>query len=70
MTIKCPDCKSKDIIKKGFGKGKQRYQCKDCGRAFVYGGIIRPNMIKKKPKTPKVFNKDLLGDEWDGNGWY
>ncbi len=24
------------MIKKGFAHGKQRYQCKECGKKFVY----------------------------------
>ena len=26
----CPRCKSKDIWKSGFTKGRQRYECKEC----------------------------------------
>lgn len=38
MKIECPDCGSKDCIKRGFlytRQGKsQRYQCKKCGKWF------------------------------------
>jgi len=37
--MKCPNCKSKNIIKRGRRKGKfgseQLYYCKDCGRRFA-----------------------------------
>ena len=34
----CPKCgeESTVLIKKGFSRGKQRYQCKCCGRKFTY----------------------------------
>ena len=33
----CPCCgKQARMIKKGFAHGKQRYQCKECGKKFVY----------------------------------
>ena len=34
----CPVCGEADVrfIKKGFQAGKQRYQCKGCGRKFTY----------------------------------
>jgi predicted O-methyltransferase YrrM len=33
--MKCPNCKSIEIRKHGFYRGKQRYQCKSCNRQFV-----------------------------------
>jgi predicted O-methyltransferase YrrM len=33
--MKCPNCKSTEIRKHGFYRGKQRYQCKICTRQFV-----------------------------------
>ena len=34
--MECPKCNSQSIIKYGsINSGKQRYQCKDCGRQFV-----------------------------------
>ena len=39
MKIKCPDCKSSNLLKQGFrinGNGKkQKYQCLDCKKWFV-----------------------------------
>lgn len=33
----CPYCKQEtDMIKKGFKRGKQRYQCKGCKHVFTY----------------------------------
>lgn len=35
MKINCPKCKSNNIRKNGHRRGKQNYQCKECGRQFV-----------------------------------
>lgn len=32
--VECTDCGSKNIIKKGFWKNRQKYECKDCGAYF------------------------------------
>ena len=33
--MKCRHCKSKNTRKNGKTNGKQRYQCKECGRTFA-----------------------------------
>lgn len=33
----CKNCKSEKVVKSGFIRGKQRYQCKNCGCNFVEG---------------------------------
>ena len=36
MSISCPSCESKKIVKNGkIHNGKQNYKCRDCGRQFV-----------------------------------
>ena len=35
MKINCPKCKSNNVRKNGYRRGKQNYQCKECGRQFV-----------------------------------
>ena len=36
MSISCPSCESKYIVKNGkIHNGKQNYKCRDCGRQFV-----------------------------------
>lgn len=36
MSISCPSCESKLIVKNGkIHNGKQNYKCRDCGRQFV-----------------------------------
>lgn len=30
--MKCPDCSSEDLIRRGPKKGFQRYKCRSCGR--------------------------------------
>ncbi len=31
----CPACGGREIWKHGFGRGKQQYKCRACGRVFV-----------------------------------
>jgi insertion element IS1 protein InsB len=33
--MNCPKCSSNNIRKNGHRRGKQNYQCKDCGRQFI-----------------------------------
>ena len=35
--IRYKRCNSEAIVKNGFVRGKQRYNCKDCGYNFVFG---------------------------------
>jgi ssDNA-binding Zn-finger/Zn-ribbon topoisomerase 1 len=35
IKINCPNCDSNDIRKNGQRRGKQNYQCKNCGRQFI-----------------------------------
>lgn len=37
MDITCKECGSKDYVKSGTVRGKQRYKCKSCGLHFVQG---------------------------------
>lgn len=37
-VMKCPHCRSQDLSKNGYRRGKQCYRCKDCGRQFVESG--------------------------------
>ena len=52
-NMKCPNCKSKNVIKRGRGKGKfgsdQLYYCKDCGRRFA-----DKNYYEFEPKKAEV----------------
>jgi len=32
--VKCIKCESKNVIKKGFWKKQQKYECKECGAYF------------------------------------
>ena len=32
--MKCPQCNSLNVRKNGHQQGKQRFECKDCGRIF------------------------------------
>ena len=35
--ITCKNCQQTHTVKNGFVRGKQRYQCRDCGYNFVLG---------------------------------
>jgi transposase-like protein len=37
IMVECKNCHSVRIIKSGFLRGKQRYNCKECGVHFVEG---------------------------------
>lgn len=34
-VMKCPHCRSKQLSKNGYRRGKQCYRCKECGKQFV-----------------------------------
>lgn len=55
--VKCPHCDSIYVIKNGQKNGKQRYQCKSCGKRFTCGKYIKEN-IKKEKKT--IMSKKVL----------
>ncbi|MDR1792690.1 MAG: helix-turn-helix domain-containing protein [Bacteroidales bacterium] len=43
---KCPKCRSKEHIKAGFTKNKQRYKCKSCGYYYSVRSVTRKKYIK------------------------
>ena len=47
--MKCPNCGSSDLQKKGTRAGKQKYRCKKCSASFTEGVPY-----KKQIKYPKV----------------
>ena len=60
--MKCPKCKSEDIIKRGNvktrkrGKKIQRFQCKDCKVLFTKRNFL-PEYREKKPHLNKILLK-------------
>lgn len=44
----CKKCESKNIIKNGIVRDKQRYHCKECGYNFVIGDKRTNDNIKAK----------------------
>ena len=50
MKINCPQCGNHDIRKNDHRRGKQNYQCKQCGRQFIesYSEIGYSQEIKEK----------------------
>lgn len=56
---KCPECKSKEVVKNGFNKGKQTYKCKICKRSF-FAEIKKERITKNKFKSPEKEKEYLL----------
>ncbi len=55
--MNCPECNSGNIRKNGFiHNGKQKYQCKDCGRQFV----LNPKYRRISQETLDLVDKLLL----------
>ena len=58
MTIKCPNCKSEKIIKRGFRKNKsgkkQKYLCFKCESWFV-----EDNGFKRMRYKPKIITRAI-----------
>ncbi len=53
MSINCPRCASDKIRKNGHRRGKQNYQCKNCGRQFIdyYSEVGYPKKVKEQCLT-------------------
>ena len=56
---KCPKCKSKEVVKNGFNKGKQTYKCKICKRSF-FAEIKKERITKNKFKSQLKENEYLI----------
>lgn len=57
----CPCCgKKTSMIKKGFNKGKQRYQCNDCLKIFTYDSKTITSRMKISTSTFKEILIDTL----------
>ena len=46
--ISCKNCKKTNVIKNGFVRNKQRYQCQTCGYNFVLGDARHPHTTEIK----------------------
>ena len=51
----CKNCGSESRIKSGFLKGKQRYECKDCGKTYREGDRRVKFSLEKKNKVIKSY---------------
>ena len=38
-VMKCPHCRSEQLSKNGYRRGKQCYRCKECGKQFVENSV-------------------------------
>ena len=58
MTVSCPKCKSKEIIKRGFRYNrickKQKYRCSKCGVWFV-----EDDGFKRMRHKPKIISRAI-----------
>ena len=45
--MECPKCKSKESVKDGIVKGRQRFQCKQCKYRYTVEQRGKPNSLKK-----------------------
>ena len=45
---RCPECGSKEKVKNGYNRGKQRYLCKECGRNYTGTKNGYPESAKRK----------------------
>ena len=63
--MKCPKCNSAQTIKNGHRRGKQCYQCRDCGRQFVESPVDRgyPPEVRKLCLKMYVNGMGLRGIE-------
>ena len=59
--MNCPKCSSNNIRKNGHRRGKQNYQCKDCGRQFI--------AVYSHKGYPKEFKEECLTMYVNGNGF-
>jgi len=58
MSIVCPKCRSKNLIKRGKRKTKvsikQRYMCSDCGKRFV-----KDDGFKRMRHKPEIISRAI-----------
>jgi predicted phosphodiesterase len=67
----CPECKSHEMIKRGFVNGKQDYQCAYCGKRTIYplGDNILVIGDTHEPATRKGYLEHCIAmrDKWKCN---
>ena len=59
--MKCPKCKSQNIRKDGYAKGKQRFNCKNCNYHFT--------VEKKSTAASELLKKNALQLYLEGLGF-
>lgn len=53
----CPDCASKQIRRKGFYRGEQKYYCNNCSRIFTESTKDKPRPVH--PPCPECSSSDV-----------
>jgi transposase-like protein len=62
--MRCKHCDSEDYCRSGFNKGKQRYECRICGKTFT----DTPPRGASKEKKEKAFELYTEGMTYRGIG--
>lgn len=57
--MNCPKCKSKERVKDGLTKGRQRYQCKNCTRRYSVEKRSTEKSDDKKRLALKLYLEGL-----------
>ena len=57
--ILCKHCGSEGLIKDGFVKNKQRYQCKTCLKTFRVGDDREKYSIESRIRVVKLYTEGL-----------
>jgi insertion element IS1 protein InsB len=58
LEMTCPICGSHDMAKNGMShRGKQHYQCRDCGRQFVEDPRWQPKPKETKARVNRVLQE-------------
>ena len=57
--MNCPKCKSKERVKDGLTNGRQRYQCKNCGRRYSVEKRSTEKSDDKKRLALKLYLEGL-----------
>lgn len=62
--MRCPNCKSTKLQKKGLRDRKQRYRCSSCGASFTKGIPYKPaqKLPKVEKECPKCGSNHIIRD--------
>lgn len=55
MPTSCKHCNGNSVIKNGYVTGKQRYECKNCGKTFRDGDLREKYTNEQRLKVIKWY---------------